>query len=119
MPESKNPPEAALPLEHPEEGIYETYANAVDADWTLTDVTLRFMQLVYTPKDEGATVSNREMIILEKANITIPWWTAKIGAQTLARLVEAYEAVNGELKKPELARLAEPTPSSAPDASTE
>jgi hypothetical protein len=108
MPDTKKPAENATPLEHPEDGLFETYANAVDADWTLTDVTLRFMQLVYAPKAEGATISNRELITLEKANITIPWWVAKISAEMLLRLVQAHESVNGEIKKPELAKL--PTP---------
>jgi hypothetical protein len=112
MLEPITPIENTTPLEHPEEGLFETYANAVDADWTLTDVTLRFMQLVYTIKEERATVSNRELINLEKANITVPWWTAKVGAQMLLGLVAAYESVNGEIKKPELARLPKPEGSS-------
>jgi hypothetical protein len=109
MPESKKPVEqnSASPLVHPEDGLFEAYANIVDGDWTLTDVTLRFMQLVHTPKEEGATNTNRELIFLEKANITIPWWTAKISAQMLAGLIQAYEKVNGEIKKPELAILPE------------
>jgi|GEM_PF-5269648 len=112
MPESKKPDQnSPTPLVHPEDGLFDAYANAVDADWTLTDVTLRFLQLVHTPREEGATNSNRELILLEKANITIPWWTAKIGVQLLTGLIEAYESVNGEIKKPELARLPE-TPNS-------
>ena len=106
MAESKKPEEKpAIPLVHPEDGLFEAYANTVDADWTLTDVTLRFMQLVHTPKEEGPTNANRELIVLEKANITLPWWTAKIGVQMLGGLIKAYEDVNGEIKKPELARL--------------
>lgn len=113
MPESKKQEvaDATTPLVHPEDGLFESYANIVDGDWTLTDVTLRFMQLIHTPREESATNSNRELIMLEKANITIPWWTAKIGAQMLTRLIQAYESVNGEIKKPELARLPE-TPTS-------
>src|SRR5579862_2265178 len=96
---------AALPLEEPENGIFETYANVVDVDWSLTDVTLRFMQITYVPKDEEATTQNRELIILEKANITIPWWHAKVTAGMLADLVKAYEAANGELNHPTLPSL--------------
>jgi hypothetical protein len=107
MPEAKPVEQNVVPLEHPEDGLFETYANAIDADWTLTDVTLRFMQMVHAPKEEGATNANRELIILEKANITVPWWIAKIGVQMLTGLIQAYESVNGEIKKPELARLPE------------
>lgn len=97
----------SIPLVEPEQGIFEAYANTVDADWTLTDVTLRFLQLIHLPKEEGATTDNRELTFMEKANITIPWWTAKIGVQMLANLIHAYETVNGEIKKPEIARLPE------------
>src|SRR5437879_1895558 len=41
--EPKKPAES-LPLEQPEAGVFDAYANVVDADWSLTDVTLRFMQ---------------------------------------------------------------------------
>ena len=111
--EPKKPVEPELPLEELEGGIFETYANVIDADWSLTDVTLRFMQIVYVPKDDGATTKNRELIILEKANITIPWWSAKVMAGMLTNLVQSYEAVNGELKQPGLP----PGPSAPPDPS--
>jgi hypothetical protein len=87
-----------LPLISPEEGTYETYSNVVDADWSLTDVTIRFMQIVYEQKNEGSTTQNRELAILEKASITIPWLTAKKGVLMLTDLIRSYEAVNGEIK---------------------
>jgi hypothetical protein len=93
----------AFPLVEPEQGIFETYANAVDADWTLTDVTIRFLHLVHISKEEGATTNNREMAYMEKANITVPWWQAKVLVNTLGTLVANYEAVNGELRQPMLA----------------
>jgi hypothetical protein len=104
----------SVPLVEPEQGIFEAYANTVDADWTLTDVTLRFLQLIHLPKEEGATTVNRELSFMEKANITIPWWTAKVGVQMLSNLIQAHESVNGEIKKPELARLPEMPRSNEP-----
>jgi hypothetical protein len=98
----QKPADPALPLVVPEDGTFEAYANVVDADWSLTDVTLRFMQIIFSPKEEGATTKNRDLIILERANITIPWWHAKLVARMLAGLVQSYEAVNGELKQPAL-----------------
>jgi hypothetical protein len=108
----KSPDAAVLPLEEPEDGIFETYANVVDADWTLTDVALRFMQLIHVPKEESPTTGNRELVVLEKANITIPWRSAKILATMLNDLVQSYESVNGELRSPILAPR--PSGSSAP-----
>ena len=101
--ETKKPAEPELPLDESEGGIFDAYANIVDADWSLTDVTLRFMQLVYSPKEEAATTQNRELMVLEKAKITIPWWHAKVLSGMLAGLVKSYEAVNGELREPILA----------------
>ena len=92
-----------LPLEQPQDGIFEAYANAVDADWTLTDVSLRFLQLMHVPSETNPTNRNREPILVERAYITIPWWQAKVLTQMLGGLVLSYEKVNGELKKPELA----------------
>lgn len=99
-------------LVEPQQGIFETYANATDADWTLTDVTLRFLHLMHIPKEDGgATNLNRELAFIEKANITIPWWQAKVLSRMLGGLVESYESANGELKPPMLAaRPSQPTP---------
>jgi hypothetical protein len=100
--ETEKQVDGELPLEEPEDGVFETYANVFDADWSLTDVTLRFMQLVFVPKEGAATTKNREMVVLEKANVTIPWWQAKVVASALANLVKSYESVNGELNRPTL-----------------
>ena len=103
--QTAEPANKELPLLEPETGIYETYANMFDADWTMTDVTLRFMHLIFSAETDRATLNSREMCVLEKANITIPWLTAKTVADVLMKLVVAHEAVNGELKQPVLARL--------------
>lgn len=92
-----------LPLISPEQGIFETYSNQLDADWTLTDVTIRFMQLTFEQRETESNTQNREMVILEKANVTLPWWLAKKGASMLTDLIRSYEAVNGEIKEPVLA----------------
>lgn len=105
QPEQPMAPLPLYPLEEPEGGTLEAYANIVDADWSLTDVTLRFLQLVFVPKENQATATNREMIYLERANITIPWWSTKILAGMLGELVKSDESVNGELKAPVLAPL--------------
>lgn len=109
MPDEKLKPKpvdgdlSKLPLEEPEEGIFETYSNLVDADWTLTDVNLRFLQLMHVANETEPTNRNREAIVLERAYITIPWFQAKVLVHTLGNLIRSYESVNGEIKKPNLA----------------
>jgi hypothetical protein len=103
QPEQPRAPWPVYPLEEPEGGTLEAYASIVDTDWSLTDVTLRFLQLAFVPKENQTTATNREMILLERANITIPWWSTKILAGMLGELVKSYESVNGELKAPVLA----------------
>jgi|SRR5271154_354227 len=98
---------ANLPLEEPHDGVFETYANTVDGDWTLTDVSLRFLQLMHIPSEKNPTNVNREPVFIERANITIPWWQAKVLWIMLGNLIRSYETVNGELKKPELAQRPE------------
>jgi hypothetical protein len=98
---------ANLPLEEPQDGVFETYANTVDADWTLTDVRLRFLHLIHIPSEKNPTNLNREPVLLEQACITVPWWQAKVLSAMLTELVRSYEAENGELKKPALAKRPE------------
>jgi len=93
----------AVPLLEFEGGAFESYSNLIDADWSLTDVTIRFMQITFAPREDGPTSDNREIAHLEKANITIPWIQAKLLAGLLTKLVASYEATNGELKQPKLA----------------
>jgi hypothetical protein len=92
-----------IPLEEPEDGVFEVYANVVNMNWTLTDVRLRFAQLLQVADDNRPTWENQHGILLERAAITIPWFQAKILRDNLDGLIKNYEAVNGELK---LLRLA-------------
>jgi hypothetical protein len=92
-----------LPLEEPEDGVYETYANMVEADWTLTEVRLRFLHLLHVTSGDKPTNQNREAILLERACISLPWWQAKVMKEMLDGLIRSYESVNGELQKPMLA----------------
>lgn len=115
--DNKQAENKVIPLEQPENGIFEAYANAVDADWTLTDVTIRFLQLGHAPNTtEEPTTMNRELTYLEKANITLPWWQAKLLSGILADLVRSYESLNGVLATPKLAARPEVKPSSPPSA---
>jgi hypothetical protein len=68
------------------------YANTVTMHWTLTDVSLRFGEVVQV-------LSGDEAKIREKVAVIIPWWQAKILRDALQDLVARYEKVNGELAR--------------------
>jgi hypothetical protein len=87
-----------LPLEEPEGGVYATYSNMVNLDWTTSDLRLRFAELMQVPSDEDRTWVGQHLVILEKALVTIPWHQAKILCNLLAGVIRSYEDLNGELK---------------------
>jgi hypothetical protein len=87
-----------LPLEEPESGLYEAYSNIVNLNWTLTDVRLRFAELIQVADDDRPTWENQHGILLERAAITIPWSQAKVLCNMLTGIIRNYEEINGELK---------------------
>jgi hypothetical protein len=91
------------PLETPEEGVYYAYGNVVNLNWTLTDVQLRFAELLQVPNDDSPTWENQHGILLERVSVTIPWYQAKVLRNMLDGVISNYEEVNGELKHPVLA----------------
>jgi hypothetical protein len=91
-----------IPLEEPEDGVFETYANVVNMNWTLTDVRIRFAQLLQIPDEDRPTWENQHGILLERAAVTIPWLQAKNLRDNLDGIIKNYEEVNGELKVPKL-----------------
>ena len=93
---------ADLPLEAPEEGVYYAYANIVNLNWTLTDLRIRFAELLQVPGDEGPTWKTQHGILLERVSVTIPWHQAKALRDMLDGVVRNYEEINGELKQVKL-----------------
>lgn len=92
-----------IPIQEAEDGVFEAYSNVVNADWTLTDIRLRFAQLMQVSSPEKPTWEAQTGILFERAAITIPWWQAKLLAGLLSSIVTSYEQANGELKQPKLA----------------
>jgi hypothetical protein len=90
-------------LEEPEEGVYYAYGNIVNLNWTLTDVRIRFGELLSVPNDDDPTWKNQHSLILERVSVTIPWIQAKSLRDLLNTVVTNYEAINGELKQAKLA----------------
>jgi hypothetical protein len=93
VPELKN-----LPIEEPEEGVFYAYANLVNMNWTLTDVRIRFGELLQVPDDDNPTWEHQRGILLERVSVTIPWIQAKGLRDMLDGVIRNYETLNGELK---------------------
>lgn len=85
-------------LEEPEDGIFLAYSNVVNFDWTLTDIRLRFGELMQVPDDDDPTWPHQHSVLLERVAVTLPWHQAKYLSLMLAAIVKNYEQVNGELK---------------------
>jgi hypothetical protein len=88
-----------LPLEEPEGGLFEAYSNVVNMNWTLTDVRIRFAELIQVPDEDRPTWENQHGILLERAAITMSWHQAKYLLNMLAGLIKNYEEINGEIKQ--------------------
>lgn len=87
-----------VPIEEPEDGLFEAYANVVNMNWTLYDVRIRFAELIQVPDDDRPTWQNQHGVILERVAITLPWHQAKSLRDMLDGLIKNYEEINGELK---------------------
>ena|ERR1039458_6766597 len=86
------------PLEEPEDGIFEAYSNVVNLNWTLTDVRIRFAELLQVPDEDRPTWENQHGVLLERAAVTMPWHQAKLLRDMLDGIIRNYEEINGELK---------------------
>ncbi len=68
----------------------DVYSNFVFLNWSMTDVRIRFGQLL--PSDDGGPVSE------DRAAVTVSWSTAKLLCDLLADAVRRFEQANGEIK---------------------
>lgn len=100
---AQDPAETAMdlgkvPIEEPNDGIFEAYANVVNMNWTPYDIRLRFAELMQVPDDDRPTWENQHGILLERVAVTLPWHQAKILRDLLDGVIRKYEEINGELK---------------------
>jgi Protein of unknown function (DUF3467) len=94
------------PLVEPDDGMFETYSNVVNLNWTLHDVRFRFAELKQQAKaDSRGTWKDQEPVILERVAVTMPWYQAKYLHQMLGDLIRNYEELNGELRTIKLPAL--------------
>jgi hypothetical protein len=89
---------STVPLEQPEDGVFAAYSNLVNLDWTLYDIRIRFAELLQVPNDESSTWADQHPVMFERAVVTLPWHQAKLLCNSLAGVIQNYEALNGELK---------------------
>jgi hypothetical protein len=87
-----------IPLEEPEDGVFQAYANVVNLNWTLFDIRIRFAELMQVSDDERPSIENQHGIILERVAVTMPWHQAKLLRDLLNGVIKNYEKINGELK---------------------
>jgi hypothetical protein len=92
-----------IPLEVPEDGVFEAYSNVVNVNWTLYDIRIRFSELIQVADDERPTWENQHGILLERVAVTMSWHQAKHLRDLLGGIIENYEKLNGELKPIKLA----------------
>jgi hypothetical protein len=89
---------AKIPLEEPEDGVFGAYSNVVNLNWTLTDVRIRFAELLQVPDEDRPTWENQHGVLLERVAVTMPWHQAKALRDMLDGVIKNYEKINGELK---------------------
>jgi hypothetical protein len=86
-----------LPLEEPQDGVFEAYSNVVNMNWTLHDIRLRFAELIQVPDSDRPTWENQHGVILERVAVTLPWHQAKYLRDLLDGVIKNYEEINGAL----------------------
>ena len=89
-------PTARLPWVKSPKGIAEIYANSIHITWSLDDIRIRLGQIVDNPETPNPGKDFRGAIE-ERAAITFTWRNAKLAILDLARAIQNYEKVNGEI----------------------
>jgi len=98
-----DPQEAAIPrerfpaMESPD-GVVSIYANVSILNWTMTDVRIRFGELIQiVAEDIAEPWGARRPIVEERVGVTIPWTQAKYLRNQLDELINSYELLNPEI----------------------
>jgi hypothetical protein len=73
------------------------YANSFEINWTLTDATINFLQIIQVVVDNKLEGRFRSV-----GSIVLPWWQLKHLRNGLVDLIDRYEKANGELTRPKL-----------------
>ncbi len=97
MDESKENPKKIDWIKSPD-GVVEIYANTSHMVWSLDDVRLRLGQMVESPRTPNPG-PDFVAVAEERAAVTFTWRNALMLRDQLSALIEAYEKVNGPIKK--------------------
>lgn len=89
--------EQKLPWIKSPAGVLDVYANSIHVTWSLDDVRIRLGQVVDSPETPNPGEGFKGAIE-ERAAVTFTWRAAKIVISQLARAVQHYEKVNGEIQ---------------------
>jgi len=92
----------SVSFDEPEEGVYYAYANIVNLNWTLTDLRIRFGELLQVIDEQNPTWAAQRGVVLERVSVTIPWIQAKRLRDMLDGVIRNYEEINGELVQAKL-----------------
>ncbi len=76
----------------PKEGLHRAYANNLQAAQTIFDVRLIFGELI--------NVTEEEIVVEQRVQITMSWPELKIVNDFLAQHIKAFEERNGQIKIP-------------------
>jgi hypothetical protein len=82
-------------MEYTNTNNLSVYANRFRAEWTNTDIRIRFGEIMYG-------VPGKHLVIEERVAVTMTWLRAKELRDDLNVFIAKYEEVNGELKDPEV-----------------
>ena len=89
----------------PKEGVHRAYANNVQAAQTIFDVRIIFGELI--------NVTDEEIVIEQRVQVTMSWAELKIVNDFLAQHIKAFEDKNGPIKIP--TAVANPLQPSGPE----
>jgi hypothetical protein len=89
----------------PKDGLMFVYANHVQIGQSVFDIRFAFGEILGAEKGKAR--------ILNKINVTMTWFEAKVFNALLSKVLETYESVNGPLTPPKLRKL-ETSPSDSP-----
>jgi len=84
------PPERAVELVEPDNGMFRTYSNHHLLGWTGYDVRMLFGELV--------EITDDKYVIEQTAQITLSWQQAKLLLGNLQDVISRYEAINGPIE---------------------
>jgi hypothetical protein len=83
----------------PEGGAYEAFSDLVHVNWTPLVLRIRFGQIMPDPEGQPGIAP---WVVMERADVTIPWFQVKALHDLLGNVLGRYEQKNGPIPLPEM-----------------